>query len=68
MIISWIKHVFKEMVEQIWTLLGMFIAWCVLDGSAKSVVGTAIMFTTVIWIIYSGIQERKEDLEDETNS
>ena len=27
------------MVDQAWTLLGMFIAWVVLDGSAKTIVG-----------------------------
>ena len=37
------------MVQQLWTLLGMFIAWVVLTGSAKTVVGYAIILTLVVW-------------------
>jgi hypothetical protein len=29
----------------------MFVAWLVLEGSAKTVVGYAIIATTVVWII-----------------
>jgi phosphotransferase system glucose/maltose/N-acetylglucosamine-specific IIC component len=39
------------MFEQLWTLLGMFIAWVVLDGSAKQVVGVAIFATIIAWAI-----------------
>jgi hypothetical protein len=39
------------MFEQLWTLLGMFIAWVVLDGSAKQVVGVAILGTLITWAI-----------------
>ena len=50
------------MVDQAWTLLGMFIAWIVLDGTAKGIVGYAIMFAVAVWIItYPVRRERKED-------
>ena len=39
------------MVQQLWTLLGMFIAWVVLTGSAKTVVGYAIILTLIVWAI-----------------
>jgi len=39
------------MVQQLWTLLGMFIAWVVLTGSAKTVVGYAIILTLLVWAI-----------------
>lgn len=45
------KKVIRDMVEQLWTLLGMFIAWVVLDGSAKTVVGYAISGTLFAWAI-----------------
>jgi len=45
------KKVIRDMVEQLWTLLGMFIAWVVLDGSAKTVVGYAISGTLIAWAI-----------------
>lgn len=41
----------NDILGQAWTLLGMFVAWVVLDGSAKSVVGYAIMATMGVWAI-----------------
>jgi hypothetical protein len=49
----------KDMIGQLWTLLGMFIAWLVLEGSAKSVVGWAIVGTAVVWMITYPL--RKDD-------
>jgi ABC-type multidrug transport system permease subunit len=56
-----IKNIFNDLIEQAWTLLGMFIAWVVLDGSAKTVVGYGIILTTIIWILTSPIRHRGED-------
>lgn len=55
------KKILKDMVEQLWTLLGMFIAWVVLDGSAKTVVGYAIVGTLVAWAITYPLRNPKED-------
>lgn len=56
-----LSNILKDMIDQSWTLLGMFIAWVVLDGSAKTVVGYGIIWTTVIWILTYPIRNRKED-------
>ena len=48
------------MVDQAWTLLRMFIAWVVLDGSAKTIVGYGIILTTAPWILTSPIRNREE--------
>ena len=56
-----IKNIFNDLIEQAWTLLGMFIAWVVLDGSAKTVVGYGIIWTTIIWMLTSPIRHRGED-------
>ena len=48
------------MVEQLWTLLGMFIAWVVLEGSAKAVVGYAIGLSSLIWIVTFKLRNPKE--------
>ena len=53
--------ILKDMVDQLWTLLGMFIAWVVLDGSAKSVVGYAIVGTLIAWVLTYPLRNRKED-------
>jgi ABC-type multidrug transport system permease subunit len=55
-----IKNIFSDLLDQAWTLLGMFIAWVVLDGSAKVVVGYGIFVTTIIWILTSPIRHREE--------
>ena len=56
-----IKNIITDLIDQAWTLLGMFIAWVVLDGSAKTVVGYGIIWTTIIWILTSPIRHREED-------
>ena len=50
----------KDMVDQLWTLLGMFIAWVVLDGSAKTIVGYAILATLVAWAITYPLRNRED--------
>ena len=54
----------KDMVDQLWTLLGMFIAWVVLDGSAKTVTGYAIIFTAIFWIITYPLRNPKDSDEE----
>ncbi len=44
-----------------WTLLGMFIAWVVLEGSAKTVVGYAIIATLIVWIITFSIRNAEDE-------
>jgi ABC-type multidrug transport system permease subunit len=58
--INYIKKVFQDMIDQLWTLLGMFIAWVVLDGSAKTIVGYAIICTLVAWAVTYPIRNREE--------
>ena len=56
-----LKKIVKDMIEQLWTLLGMFIAWVVLDGSAKDVVGFAIVATLLGWAITYPIRNPKDE-------
>ena len=44
------KDFWNDLIGQLWTLLGMFVAWVVLEGSAKTVVGWCIMGSLVIWV------------------
>jgi hypothetical protein len=41
----------------------MFVAWIVLDGSAKTVVGYAILWSIVVWLLTYPIRNPK-DQED----
>jgi hypothetical protein len=49
----------KDIIGQLWTLLGMFVAWIVLEGSAKTVIGYCIIGSIVIWVVTYPL--RKDD-------
>lgn len=55
------KDFIRDMLDQTWTLLGMFIAWLVLDGSARTIVGYAILWSTFIWVATYRVRNPKED-------
>lgn len=55
------KKFLNDMLGQAWTLLGMFVAWLVLEGTAKTVVGYAILGTTFLWIITYPLRKEKDD-------
>ena len=56
---KWIKDKFREILNQTFTLLGMFIAWAVLEGSAKTVVGFAILWSLIVWLFSMKFREEK---------
>jgi hypothetical protein len=56
---TWLKDAGMEVIAQAFTLLGFFIAWLTLTGSARDIVGIAVLATTVVWLIT--IPLRKED-------
>jgi hypothetical protein len=55
------KKFFSDIFNQLWTLLGMFVAWVVLEGSAKTVVGYAIILSSIIWGITFKIRTTEDD-------
>ena len=62
---DWIKDKIREMLNQTFTLLGMFIAWAVLEGSAKTVVGFAILWSLIVWLFSMKFREKKEEEEND---
>lgn len=50
----------KDIIGQIWTLLGMLIAWIVLEGTAKTVIGYCIIASTAIWVLTYPIRRDKD--------
>ena len=45
-----IKELFRDLIDQSWTLLGMAVAWLVLEGSARDVTGMLIIITLILWV------------------
>jgi hypothetical protein len=64
----WIKDAIIESLNQTWTLLGMFIAWVLLEGSARTIVGYAILWSLALWLITLRVREPLEDDEKEEKS
>ena len=55
------KEFFSDIANQLWTLLGMFVAWVVLEGSAKTVVGYAIIACTNVWSVTFKLRNPKDE-------
>ena len=55
------KDFFSDIANQLWTLLGMFVAWVVLEGSAKTVVGYSIVICLIIWTVTINLRNLKDD-------
>jgi hypothetical protein len=58
-VLNYAWEVIKESIAQVFTLLGFFIAWLTLTGTAQQVVGVATVIATVIWL--ATIPLRKEE-------
>ena len=58
-ILNYLWEAVKESIAQVWTLLGFFIAWLTLTGTAQQIVGIATVASTIIWL--ATIPLRKEE-------
>ena len=58
-LIKWFKDAGMELIAQAFTLLGFFIAWLTLTGSARDIVGIAIFAVTVVWLITIPLRKDK---------
>lgn len=58
---KFLRKLFKDIIEQAWTLLGMAVAWLVLEGSAKDVTGMLILVTLGVWIITFPLRNKEDD-------
>ena len=54
----------KDIIDQAWTLLGMAVAWLVLEGSAKDLTGNLILITLAVWVITFPLRYEKPEEED----
>jgi len=58
-LIKWFKDAGMELIAQAFTLLGFFIAWLTLTGSARDIVGIAVLATTIVWLITIPLRKDK---------
>jgi hypothetical protein len=57
---QFIKDISKDFMSEIWTFVGLFSAWLVLTGSAKTVIGNVTLISFVLWIITLRLRNPKE--------
>jgi hypothetical protein len=57
---EWLKSRLIAILSENFTFLGFFVAWVVLEGSAKTVVGYVTLASVALWFITIGIRERAE--------
>jgi hypothetical protein len=61
---NFLIELFKDIVGQAWTLLGMAVAWLVLEGSAKELTGNLIGITLGIWVLTFPLRYEKPEEEE----
>ena len=59
-----IKELFRDLIDQSWTLLGMAVAWLVLEGSARDVTGMLIIITLILWMATFRIRNPVDKVEE----
>ena len=64
----WLKDAFIESLNQGYTLLGFFVAWVLLEGSARTIVGYAVFVTTFIHLVTIRLREDKDEKSNQTSS
>ena len=45
------KKFLKNLIEDRWTLVGMFIAWAVLEGQLKTIVGYLLLGSLIVGVV-----------------
>ena len=61
---KWIKDRVLAILNENFTFLGFFVAWVVLEGSAKTVVGYVTLFSIALWFLTIGVRARSEKEEE----
>jgi hypothetical protein len=58
---KFLLELLKDIIEQAWTLLGMAVAWLVLEGSAKDLTGNLILITLAVWVLTFPLRRDKDE-------
>lgn len=54
------KDISADFFREIWTFVGFFAVWVVLEGSAKTVTGWVILVSFLLWILTLRLRNSEE--------
>jgi hypothetical protein len=57
---KFIKALFRDLIDQAWTLVALAIGYIVLEGSARELTGWLILGTLCVWIMTFPLRYEKE--------
>lgn len=60
---KFVKALFKDLLDQVWTLVALVIGYVVLSGSARTLTGYLIIGTLIVWIITFPLRYEKPSEE-----
>jgi hypothetical protein len=58
---NWLKDRIVAILNENFTFLGFFVAWVVLEGSAKTLVGYITLLSVALWFITIGIRANSDE-------
>lgn len=56
-----IGNFLKSLIEDRWTLIGMFIAWAVLEGTLKTITGYLLISGLIIGAVYLAFKPNDDE-------
>jgi hypothetical protein len=60
---EFLKDISADFFSEIWTFVGLFSAWLVLTGSAKTVIGNVTLVSFLVWIVTLRLRNPKDKEE-----
>jgi hypothetical protein len=57
---KFITALFKDLLDQAWTLVALTIGYIVLEGSARELTGYLIIGTLVVWVLTFPLRYERE--------
>ena len=54
------KKFLKDIFNNLWVFVGLFIAWLVMEGSARTVVGYIYVGAVIVWLATYKIRKYEE--------
>jgi hypothetical protein len=58
---KWLKNRILAILNENFTFLGFFVAWVVLEGSAKTVVGYVTLTSIALWFLTIGFRDKEDE-------